>query len=192
MVMTRQQSQVSNVQSTPSRSGTAMTWRSFGARSPSLVFGTELPLARHGSKNQPLTRKWCLRWPPMSLSVRLDPFAEPSATTAICALRTSTAASSHSRKPPPKHSDSSTPFPRADPNASEWSRPIADGRLPRDRKRGDSCKIHKGETAARRLPAAGRYRHSGFRLYEPLIASTGGTVNGGSRIRKANAICHSS
>jgi hypothetical protein len=25
-----------------------------------------------------------------------------------------------------------------------------------------------------------------------LIASTGGTVNGGSRIRKANAICHSS
>jgi hypothetical protein len=88
MVMARQQSQVSSVQSTPSRSGTAMTWRSFGARSPSLVFGTELPLARHGSKNHPLTRKWCLRWPPMSLSVRLDPFAEPSATTAICAHRT--------------------------------------------------------------------------------------------------------
>src|ERR1700722_3339126 len=88
MVMARQQSQVSSVQSTPSRSGTAMTWRSFGARSPSLVFGTELPLARHGSKNHPLTRKWCLRWPPMSLSVRLDPFAEPSATTAICAKLT--------------------------------------------------------------------------------------------------------
>ena len=86
MVMARQQSQVSSVQSTPSRSGTAMTWRSFGL--PSLVFGTELPLARHGSKNQPLTRKWCLRWPPMSLSVRLDPFAEPSATTAICAFET--------------------------------------------------------------------------------------------------------
>ena len=88
MVMARQQSQVSSVQSTPSRSGTAMTWRSFGARSPSLVFGTELPLAQHGSKNHPLTRKWCLRWPPMSLSVRLDPFVEPSATTAICAHRT--------------------------------------------------------------------------------------------------------
>ena len=41
--MARQQSQVSSVQSTPSRSGTAMTWRSFDARSPSLVFGTELP-----------------------------------------------------------------------------------------------------------------------------------------------------
>ena len=92
--MARQQSQVSNVQSTPSRSGTAMTWRSFGARSPSLVFGTELPLARHGSKNQPLTRKWCLRWPPMSLSVRLDPFAEPSATTAICVRRDKAALSS--------------------------------------------------------------------------------------------------
>ena len=52
--------------------------------------------------------------------------------------------SSHSRKPPPKHSDSSTPFPRADPNASEWSRPIADGRLPRDRARC-SCKYTKAK-----------------------------------------------
>jgi len=74
--MARQQSQVSSVQSTPSRSDTAMTWRSFDARSPSLVFGTELLLARHGSKNQPLTRKWCLRWPPMSLSGRGRSIAE--------------------------------------------------------------------------------------------------------------------